>query len=79
MSITQTCTGRRAAERTQQARSITPAVLVARLTGLLKRRRQIRESEAFLGSLNDRLLADIGLRRIGAGTIADIRTGIFRL
>lgn len=41
--------------------------MLSNLAAWMRRRRQIRESAAILESCNDRLLADIGLRRDRGG------------
>lgn len=63
MAITQICTEARTADRAARSRNVSLAPLVARLFGFMRRHRQLRESETLLLTLNDHVLADIGLRR----------------
>ena len=65
MAMTQSCP-----QGTQRAFRCRAELLVRMLFNLvvwMRRRRQIRESAALLESCNDRLLADIGLRRDRGG------------
>ena len=63
MTSTQFCALTRTANRAPQSLSLAVATSLGRLASLLERHRRTRESEALLAGFNDRMLADIGLRR----------------